>query len=120
MKRSKCETSSRHTIILNSLNPKEKVIYDFLQTQYNKSEAIKDILFNYINSNNLHDDNEIISNLPLCDNKMISNNTTNDNQEENRSFDIDLDNIEDKDIDMKDYIEVDSAVNAAMDFMFNM
>ncbi|WP_321833453.1 hypothetical protein [Clostridium butyricum] len=131
MKRSKCETSSRHTILLNTLNPKEKVIYDFLQAQYNKSEVIKDILFNYINDNNLHDDNKVISNLShndnkmisklsSCDNKMISNSVTNSNQEENRSFDINLDSIEDKEIDMEKPIEADDAINNAMNFMLNM
>ena len=32
---------NREAFTLNELNPKEKVIFDFLQTQYNKSQVIK-------------------------------------------------------------------------------
>ncbi len=78
-KRSKCVTSKRETIILNSLNPKEKIILDFLANQFNKSDSIKDILYDYIVSNNLQVDYKaIISKCVVNSNQVISNNTNND------------------------------------------
>lgn len=37
----------RKTIILNEDNPKEKIILELLEKQYNASEFIKDILYDY-------------------------------------------------------------------------
>lgn len=44
----------REQFTLNPASPREKVINDFLQTQYNKADFIKDLLYDYIISNNLH------------------------------------------------------------------
>lgn len=91
-KRSKCATSSRHPFILNSRNPKEKVILDFLNAQYNEGGTIKEILYQYIVSNNLQvntqhiisnsivNDNKAPINSVVNDNSMTSNNISNDNQ----------------------------------------
>ncbi len=129
-KRSKCETSSRQTIILNSLNPKEKIIEDFLLKQYNKSDSIKDILYQYIISNNLHDDKSMISNCVVSDKLIISNNTTNDNHvisecvvnDKNiisNDFNINLDNIGEDEIEVKhDHEEeIKEANNNALNFL---
>lgn len=43
----------REQFTLNPASPREKVINDFLQTQYNKADFIKDILYDYIINNNL-------------------------------------------------------------------
>lgn len=51
--RKKCLTSHRKVFTVNEANPKEKVIFDFLSTLYNESEIIKDILYDYVISNNL-------------------------------------------------------------------
>lgn len=131
-KRSKCETSSRTTIILNSLNPKEKIIEDFLLNQYNKSDTIKDILYQYIISNNLHGDKLRVSNCVVNDKLMRSNNTTNGNhvisecvvKDKNiisNDFNINLDNIEDKVIKVEHdpEEEIKQATNNALDFIKN-
>lgn len=78
-KRTKCATSTRHTVILNELNPKEKVIFDFLQTQFNKSDTIKDILYEYIVTNNLQVNNQpITTNCIVTNNAVSTNNVVND------------------------------------------
>ena len=72
----------RKTIILNSDNPKEKLILDLLEQQYNASEFIKDLLFNYIqdkDNNILHDGNTIITPLSHNDNSMTNVLPYNDN-----------------------------------------
>lgn len=91
-KRKKCATSSRHPFILNSLNPKEKIILDFLDAQYNEGGTIKEILYRYIVDNNLQvntqhiinscivNDNQIPINSVVNDNSMSSNNILNDKQ----------------------------------------
>lgn len=91
-KRAKCPTSSRHPFILNSRNPKEKVILDFLNAQYNEGGTIKEILYQYIVSNNLQvntqhiisnsivNDNQAPINSVVNDNSMTSNNISNYNQ----------------------------------------
>lgn len=91
-KRKKCATSSRHPFILNSRNPKEKVILDFLNAQYNEGGTIKEILYQYIVSNNLQvntqhiisscivNDNQAPINSVVNDNSMTSNNISNYNQ----------------------------------------
>lgn len=45
--------AKREQFTLNPASPREKVIYNFLQTQYNKADFIKDILYDYIINNNL-------------------------------------------------------------------
>lgn len=129
-KRSKCETSSRETFILNILNPKEKIIQNFLLSQYNKSDAIKDILYQYIISNNLHDDKSIISKCVVDDKSMIINNTTNDNHVVsecvvddkkiiNNDFNINLDTVEDNEItiQLNENEEAKKANNNALNFL---
>lgn len=61
----------RKTIILNPANPKEKMILELLAEQYNASEFIKKLLYNYI-TNNSHDGNSITTQLPHNDNSMIT------------------------------------------------
>lgn len=91
-KRTQCPTSSRLTVILNSKNPKERVISDFLENQFNKSDTVKEILYKYIVSNNLQvntqhiisssivNDNQIPINSVVNDNSINSNNIVNDKQ----------------------------------------
>lgn len=130
-KRSKCETSTRTTIILNTLNPKEKVISDFLLNQYNKSDTIKDILYQYI-TNNLHDDKSMVSHYVVTDKLMISNDTTNDNdvisnnivndkEIINNDFSINLDEIKDEEIEVEHNQEDETkqADNNALEFIKN-
>ncbi len=88
--RKKCITSSRHPFILNSLNPKEKIILDFLKAQYNEGGTIKEILYQYIVSNNLQVNTQhIISSCIVNDNKMPINSVVNDNSMTNNSISTD-------------------------------
>ena len=111
----------RKTIILNSDNPKEKLILDLLEQQYNASEFIKDLLFNYIqdkDNNILHDGNTIITPLshndnsmtnvlPYNDNTIINQLSSNDNtittqlsHDGNSKFQIDLNKVSDADVEI--------------------
>lgn len=132
----------RKTIILNEENPKEKAILDLLEQQYNASEFIKDLLFNYIqkqNNNNLHDDNtmitplphndhSIINELPYNDNTITTQLSSNDNtmttplsscdNAHNSNFFIDLNKISDADAEINASAPEDPNKNA-LDFLKN-
>lgn len=129
----------RKTIILNSDNPKEKLILDLLEQQYNTSEFIKDLLFNYIqkqNNNNLHDDNtmviplphndhSIINVLPYNDNTITNQLSSNDNtittqlsHDGNSKFQIDLNKVSDVDVEINASVLEDPNQNA-LDFLKN-
>lgn len=129
----------RKTIILNEENPKEKLILDLLEQQYNASEFIKDLLFNYIqkqNNNNLHDDNtmvtplphndhSIINVLPHNDNTIITPVSLNDNtmttelpHDDNPKFQIDLNKVSDADVEINTSVPEDPNKNA-LDFLKN-
>ena len=104
----------RETFILNPLNPKDKLILDFLEKQFNRSEAIRDILFQYlkdnvgnaditalpINDNNItmplsNDDNTVINALPNNDKSVIT-----PLQQDDNGFNIDINSIDDN------YVEI--------------
>jgi hypothetical protein len=125
--RKKCITSHRKVFTVNEANPKEKVIFDFLSTLYNESDIIKDILYDYIISNNLqtaqhsvnvvselaqHQHNNVHVtvqdsvniNANTCNNSvnsiqtLASDNKLDSKPKGNDDFIIDLDNIENKEI----------------------
>lgn len=127
----------RKTIILNPDNPKEKIILDYLDKQYNSSEFIKTLLFNYIqNNNNLHDDNTMVNVLshndhsmtnvlPSNDNKMTIQSPHDDNSIinelpscDNSDFLIDISNISDEDANINMPATEDPSKNA-LDFLKN-
>lgn len=129
----------RKTIILNSDNPKEKLILDLLEQQYNASEFIKDLLFNYIqdkDNNILHDGNTIITPLshndnsmtnvlPYIDNTIINQLSSNDNtittqlsHDGNSKFQIDLNKVSDADVEINASVLEDPNQNA-LDFLKN-
>lgn len=137
--------ANREAFTLNELNPKEKVIFDFLQTQYNKSQIIKDILYEYIMSNNLQINtqtlpkNNIINTKDCIKNdvnvyKDLPKDNTNDTKEcvnnnakmdkstpkDDDNFTIDLNNIEDKEVDIRDNENKKSPTEKAMDYILNM
>lgn len=145
-KRSKCPTSHRKVFTVNEANPKEKVIFDFLEPQYNEAETIKDILYEYIISNNLqitqHSVNivqslgkhNVINNAVTCKTSVnnsadeckesVSDSTRIFNNEEEintNEFNINLDNIKDEEIkidnDQED--EVKKANTNALEFLKN-
>lgn len=118
----------RKTIILNEENPKEKAILDLLEQQYNASEFIKDLLFNYIenrNNNNLHDDNTMVMSLPHNDHSIINVLPYNDNtiitplsMNDKPKFQIDLNNVSDADVEINTSALEDPNKNA-LDFLKN-
>jgi hypothetical protein len=144
-KRSKCPTSHRKVFTVNEANPKEKVIYDFLFDQYNESDTIKDILYEYIITNNLqtaqHSVNVVrtlgkhsaINGVTTC--KSSVNNIDNECKESacnndvipygeemnKRDFDINLDNIKNEEIkiDNNSEEEVKTANNNALAYLIN-
>lgn len=65
----------RETFILNPLNPKDNVILKFLEKQFNRSEAIRDILFQYASTNG----NDITKVLSNYDNNIVNILSQNDN-----------------------------------------
>lgn len=94
----------RETFILNPLNPKDKLILDFLDKQFNRSEVIRDILFQHLKNN---EGNADITALPYNDNTIINVLPNNDKsiitplQQDDNIFNIDINSIDD------DYVEVD-------------
>lgn len=127
----------RKTIILNQDNPKEKAILDLLDKQYNSSEFIKDMLFNYIqNNNNSHDGNTMVNVLshndhsmtnvlPLNDNTMTIQLPHDDNSIinelpscNNLDFAINIDNIPDEEMIISNQAKEDPSQNA-LDFLKN-
>lgn len=121
----------RKTIILNPNNPKENLILDLLDKQYNASEFIKDLLFNYIqkqNNNNLHDDNTMVMPLPHNDHSIINVLPYNDNtmttplsshdDAHNSNFFIDLNKVSDTDAEIDTSVSEDPNKNA-LDFLKN-
>ena len=131
-KRSKCKTSHRKVFTVNEANPKEKVIYDFLSPIYNESDIIKDILYDYIISNNLQTAQHSVNIVPTSDKHSVSNDAVTCNESVNNSankeeyiskddFNINLDNIEDEEIEVEhdQQEEINQATNNALDFIKN-
>jgi len=91
-KRMQCPTSSKYSVILNSLNPKDKIIFDFLENQFNKSGTTKEILYQYIVNNNLQvntqhiinscivNDNQVPINNVVSNDEMVNDYVSTDNQ----------------------------------------
>ena len=123
----------RETFILNPLNPKDKVILDFLEKQFNRSEVIRDILFNYA-SNNVGNgitmplpyiDNSITIPLPYDDNTITTSLQCDDNtitiplSQDDNTFKIDISSVEDDFIDIKTDDEEINANEEALSYLNN-
>lgn len=63
----------RRTFLLNTDNPIENAINDFLETQYKFSPVIKQIIYNYLVENGLVNDNKVTTTLQESCNKVITN-----------------------------------------------
>ena len=130
----------RKTIILNEDNPKEKLILELLEKQYNASEFIKDILYAYVqnaNNNNLHDDNIMTNVLSMNGNTIINELSHNDNtmttelshddnsisnqlsQNDNCNFLIDINNVSEKDADISAASDFENPSDNALNFLKN-
>ncbi|MBN1044892.1 hypothetical protein DVW08_05835 [Clostridium botulinum] len=139
---------NREAFTLNEMNPKEKVVFDFLQTQYNKSQVIKDILYDYILSNalqintqsiqnkhvinttkfvqdvsnvykDLQQDDVMIGNKIIKENKKIDTNKQKDSTKGDNDFGIDLNIITDDEVTIGTG-ENNNATQNAMDFILGM
>ena len=103
-KRTQCPTSSRYTVILNSLNPKDAIISDFLENQFNKSGTTKEILYQYIVNNNLQVNTQhIINSCIVNDNQVPTNNIVNNNQ-------VPINNVSSNNAMVNDYALTDNQV----------
>ena len=103
-KRMQCPTSSKYSVILNSLNPKDKIIFDFLENQFNKSGTTKEILYQYIVNNNLQVNTQhIINSCIVNDNQVPINNIVNNNQ-------VPINNVVSNDEMVNDYVSTDNQV----------
>lgn len=140
--------ANREAFTLNELNPKEKVVFDFLQTQYNKSQVIKDILYEYIVGNDLQIMTQTLQKNHVTNTKkyikdvsnvykdlqkdnvkvdndiiqVINNIDTSEqkNNNNNADFGIDLNSISDEEVNISDGEQSKSATENAMDFLLGM
>lgn len=141
MSRQPIGKGERVTIILNPAFPKERVILNALSKSSNKSGDIKELLYNYLIGNQLSNNyqtitndciinnNSIIKECTMNDNSLVNDlsnngdNTTYINVEKNQNasnaFNINLDDIEDKEIKVKHNPddEIKQANNNALDFL---
>ncbi len=140
--------SDKKQFTLNPANPKERVISDFLKTQFNMSDFIKDVLYHYIVSNNLstniasvqqdvvintvstnkdirknietiqHDAGNITDNMK----QVNSNNkaTIPKDTSNNDDFNIDINSITDEEVAISTGEKNKSATENALDYMLNM
>lgn len=111
----------RETFILNPLNPKDDVILKFLEKQFNRSEAIRDILFQYASTNGNaitmalpHNDNTIVNILSQNDNDIITSLSNNDN-----NFKIDVNSVDDDVIEIKSKEKNINANEEALNYLNN-
>lgn len=112
----------RETFILNSLNPKDKIILDFLDKQFNRSEAIRDIIYQYAINNNgnaitmalPYSDNNITNALPRNDNDIIKALPYDDN-----TFNIDINSLNDDVVEIKSEEENVNADKEALNYLSN-
>lgn len=129
MSRQPIGKGDRVTIILNPAIPKEKLILDYLSISFNKSADIKEILYNNCIGNQLSiNDNTMINKCTINDNSITNDCTLNDNSFINelpldkKTFEINLDEIEDKSIEISrnNDVKAEDATNNAFGFMLNM
>lgn len=128
MSRQPIGKGERVTIILNPAIPKEKVILDYLSKSFNKSSDIKGVLYQYCINNQLGMiNNAMINECTMNDksfiNKYVKNNNESKNElshYDNKSFEINLEAVEDVQIEIEDTTGVESATSNALEFMLNM
>lgn len=143
MSRQAIGKGDRITFILNQAIPNENFILDELNKSFNRSDYIKQILYNYFISNQLsNNDNKVAINytmngnsminkctlnsnlitkeLPKNDNKIINETNADKEVKDTGSFDINLDDIEDKEVNISNPIESNEASKNALSFMLNM
>ncbi|SFC14356.1 hypothetical protein [Clostridium uliginosum] len=140
---------NREAFTLNESSSREKIVFDFLQTQYNKSQVIKDILYEYIMSNNLqistqHIQHNHVINTTKCVNDVsnvykdtqqndvivgndvaqvnnkIDTSTPKDNASNDNDFSIDLNSIDDEEVNISTEKKNKSATENALDFVLGM
>lgn len=123
----------RETFILNELNPKDKLILEFLDNQFNRSETIRDILYKYVKNNHgnaitmalPYNDNTITIPLSNDDNTMINvlpyddNGITNSLQQDDNTFNIDISSLDDDFIDIKTNDKEINASDEALNYLNN-
>lgn len=115
---------TKKVFVLNSDNPRDKKILDVLNEQYNYAEFVRNVLYEYINNNNLHhgnskaigesqDNHNIGTILPHNEDIKATIVPQNDND-----FLIDLSDVSDTDANISTSVPEDPNKNA-LDFLKN-
>lgn len=120
------EKPSRESFTLNSDNERDRAVKLFLSTQNNKAETIKNIIYDYINNNDVKDSaiistkNDVIINNGIKNDtkfntkidKEKKNSTKNDTKNGVNNYTIDIENEEDEEVVMEDNKDDNAIQNA--------
>lgn len=120
------EKPSRESFTLNSDNERDRAVKLFLSTQNNKAETIKNIIYDYINNNDVKDSaiistkNDVIINDGIKNDtkfntkidKEKKNSTKNDTKNGVNNYTIDIENEEDEEVVMEDNKDDNAIQNA--------
>lgn len=121
--------SDKKQFTLNSANPRERVIADFLKTQFNMSDFIKDVLYQYIVSNNLntniasvHQDVVINTVSSNKDARNITQTIQHDAIKKVGTVKQDVENVNDdiKQVDSKDKVTISKETSNNDDFSIDL
>ena len=111
------EKPSRESFTLNSDNERDRAVKLFLSTQNNKAETIKNIIYDYINNNDVKNSaiistkNDVIINNGI--NKEKKDSTKNDTKNSVNNYTIDIENEEDEEV-LMEYNKDDNAIQNAL------
>lgn len=121
-RRKATEKPSRESFTLNSDNERDKVVKLFLSTQNNKAETIKNILYDYINNDDVKNSaiintkNDVIINNGIK-NEVKFNTKINEEKKDNtknsaNNYTIDIENEEDEEVVIEDNKDDNAIKNA--------
>lgn len=121
-RRKATEKPSRESFTLNSDNERDRVVKLFLSTQNNKAETIKNILYDYINNDDVKNSaiintkNDVIINNGIK-NEVKFNTKINEEKKDNtknsaNNYTIDIENEEDEEVVIEDNKDDNAIKNA--------
>lgn len=139
----------REGFTLNPANPRDKIIIDFLKNQFNKSDFMKDTIYDYIVSNDLQiitqptrnkhvintiecikDDVNITTSTQQDDvivntstqkvHDKVNTSTRKNSTNVDKDFSIDLSAIDDEEVNITTDVEKEDATANAMNFLSQM
>ncbi|CAI3575407.1 hypothetical protein [Clostridium neonatale] len=121
------EKPSRESFTLNSDNERDRAVKLFLSTQNNKAETIKNIIYDYINNNDVKNSaiistkNDVIINNGIKNDSKFNtkidkekkDSTKNDTKNSVNNYTIDIENEEDEEV-LMEYNKDDNAIQNAL------